>query len=68
MKIKYALLLMLLVATPASAYVGPGPGLSMMGSALGFLAAIAFAVFVVVAYPIRLLILKIRKNKKEGDQ
>lgn len=52
-----------LVASSASAYVGPGPGLSMLGSALGFLAAIGFALLVVIAYPIRLLWVKLRRKK-----
>lgn len=60
MKIFFALCL--LVASPAYAYVGPGPGLSMLGSALGFIAAIGFALLVVIAYPLRLLYLKLRKR------
>ena len=59
---RYVCIFFALVAAPAFAYVGPGPGLSMLGSALGFLAAIAFALLVVIAYPLRLLYLKLRKR------
>jgi hypothetical protein len=58
--------LLLLLCHPSYAYVGPGPGLSMLGSALGLLGAIGFALLIVVAYPIRLLILKMR-SKRKGD-
>jgi hypothetical protein len=59
---------LMLIAAPVAAYVGPGPGLTMLGSALGFLAAIGFALVVVVAYPIRLLILKWRAKRKKGGE
>lgn len=65
---KNFILLFLLVAFPASAYVGPGPGLSMLGSALGLLAAVGFALLVVVAYPLRLLYLKFRKPPKKDSE
>lgn len=66
---KYAAAAFFIVMTsPVAAYVGPGPGLTMLGSALGFLAAIAFALLVVIAYPIRLLILKLRGTHKKGGE
>jgi hypothetical protein len=51
---------------PALAYVGPGPGLSMVGSFFTLIAGIAIALFFVLLYPIR-LILKNRK-KKSADK
>ncbi len=65
---RYAMLIACVMATfPAHSYVGPGPGLTALGSAAGFLIAIGFALVVVVAYPFRLLYLKLRKNKKKDD-
>lgn len=61
-------LVVYLYAFSAQAYVGPGPGLSMLGSALGFIAAVGFAVLVVIAYPLRLLLMKLRGRNKEGDK
>jgi hypothetical protein len=52
----------------AVAYVGPGPGLTMLGSLWALLAGIAFALFMVVYYPIRLFIKKrAAKNKPSTD-
>ena len=56
----WALILLSLLALP---YVGPGAGLSMIGSFLALLAGIGIALFFVLLYPIRLL-LKRRKQKK----
>ena len=47
----------------AFAYVGPGPGLTMLSSLWALIAGIAFALFMVIYYPIR-LILKKRAAKK----
>jgi membrane protein implicated in regulation of membrane protease activity len=44
---------LLLAATPAMAYVGPGAGLSLLGAFWGLLVAILAAVAFVVVYPIR---------------
>lgn len=46
----------------ANAYVGPGPGLSMVGSFFTLLAGVFIALFFVLLYPIRVL-LKKRKQK-----
>ena len=55
-----------LAAAPAMAYVGPGPGLSMLGSFFTLLAGIVFAFFMVLFYPVRLLIKK-RKARKNSS-
>jgi membrane protein implicated in regulation of membrane protease activity len=44
---------LMLAATPAMAYVGPGAGLSLLGAFWGLLVAILAAVAFVVVYPIR---------------
>jgi hypothetical protein len=55
---------LLALCAPAYAYVGPGPGLSMLGSLFTLLAGIFLALFMVLFYPIRLL-LKKRKNARK---
>lgn len=50
----------LAVASPAMAYVGPGAGLSLIGALWAVVAAVAAALFFVVAWPIRRM-LKRRK-------
>lgn len=57
---------LLFLSSPAFAYVGPGPGLSMLGSAFTLLIGVVFALFMVVFYPIRLFLKKRKiKNKPE---
>ncbi len=55
----------LLAASPAYAYIGPGPGLSMVGSFFTLIAGVALALLMVVAYPLRVLI-KRRKARKSA--
>ncbi len=48
----------------ALAYVGPGPGLTMLSSLWALIAGIAFALFMVIFYPIRLLMKKRAAKRK----
>lgn len=69
MKIHYSFvyfLLFALASQSALAYVGPGPALSMMGSALTLIIGVFLALFMVLFYPIRLM-LKRRKKQNQGD-
>lgn len=62
----YPLILLLgLLVCPeeASAYIGPGAGFALIGSALGFLATFLIAVFLFFFWPIRLLWKKIAGKK-----
>ena len=59
-----ALLLLALIASPATAYVGPGAGISVLGSLLGILATIFVAIGAILFWPIRKLMRR-RKAKKE---
>jgi len=61
-----ALLLLALIASPAAAYVGPGAGISVLGSLLGILATILVAIGAILFWPIRKL-MKRRKVKKETE-
>ena len=61
-----ALLLLVLISSPAIAYIGPGAGISVLGSLLGILATIFVAIGAILFWPIRKLI-KRRKAKKETE-
>jgi hypothetical protein len=56
------LLVFCTLTSPAMAYVGPGPGMSMIGSFFTLIGGIFLAFFLVLLYPIRLLI----KRRKQG--
>lgn len=55
------------IAAPASAYIGPGAGLSALGSLLALLAAILLGIIGFVWYPIRRL-LKRKPNTEEARE
>jgi hypothetical protein len=54
-------LAILLAATPAAAYMGPGAGLGMLGSVIAVLGAVLVAVFGIVVLPIRMILRRRRK-------
>ncbi len=77
MRARLALLtiaLIILSPEPASAYIGPGAGLSAIGAALALLAAIFLAIVGFVWYPVKRLVARRRQqpayseaaNEKEG--
>ncbi len=52
----------------AMAYVGPGAGLTLIGSLIGLVVAIVTALAIILFWPIRALIRKIRgKKTAEAD-
>jgi hypothetical protein len=52
----------------ALAYVGPGAGISMLGALWGLIAGVVMALGVILFWPIRMMIRKIKANKaKAGD-
>lgn len=53
----------LLTATPALAYVGPGAGLSVIGTVLALLAALGLAVVGFVWYPVK----RLRQKKRRQE-
>jgi hypothetical protein len=57
----------LLVPLPAAAYIGPGAGIGVIGSALALLGALALAVVVVVAWPIRRILRRARSRRAAPD-
>jgi hypothetical protein len=60
-------LFFLLLTAPAQAYVGPGPGLSMLSSLITLIGGIFLALFMIVFYPLRLF-LKKRKQQPKADE
>lgn len=54
----------ILLAGDAYAYIGPGPGLSMLSSLFTLLGGVALALLMVLAYPIRLMLKRRKANKK----
>lgn len=47
---------------PAHAYVGPGAGVTMLGALWGVILAIIFAVVGLLIWPIRALLLRLKKR------
>jgi hypothetical protein len=62
----YVFLTLLAPATFALAYIGPGSGISVVGSLLGLLATIALAFGAVLLWPYRRMMKK-RLQKAEAD-
>lgn len=61
-----ALLLLSLAIGPLHAYVGPGAGISVLGSLLGILATILVAMAAIIFWPVRKL-MKRRKVAAQAD-
>jgi|RhiMetdeSRZDD1v2_1073273.scaffolds.fasta_scaffold3221382_1 hypothetical protein len=57
-----------LLAPPvASAYVGPGSGLTVIGAALAFLGSIVLAIIGFVWYPVKRLLRRFRGRTRTGN-
>lgn len=52
----------LLAATPAAAYMGPGAGLGMLGSAIAVVGAVLVAVVGIFVLPVRMFLKRRRKG------
>jgi hypothetical protein len=52
----------LLAAGPAAAYMGPGAGLGMLGSAIAVIGAVLVAVVGLFVLPVRMLLKRRRKG------
>jgi len=57
---------LLLVATPAQAYIGPGAGVTAIGTVVAFVGAVFFAIAGFVWYPIKRLLRALR-GKGSGN-
>ena len=63
------LLTVWLMAAPQSvwAYIGPGAGISAIGTVVAFIGAILLAIVGFVWYPVKRLLAKIRKKKGAAE-
>jgi biopolymer transport protein ExbB/TolQ len=61
-KLTVATTLLMLLAEPAMAYIGPGIGVGMIATVLGILTAIVLAIFAVFWYPVKRLL---RRNSRQ---
>jgi protein-S-isoprenylcysteine O-methyltransferase Ste14 len=57
------ILIFLLTSTSAAAYIGPGAGISVLGSLLGILGTIVVAIGAILFWPIR----KMMKRRKAAS-
>ena len=60
-----AIFLLIAVSPAVSAYIGPGAGISVLGSLLGILGTIVVAIGAIVLWPVRRLLK--RKNQNKND-
>ncbi|MDE2149511.1 MAG: hypothetical protein KGJ55_06725 [Gammaproteobacteria bacterium] len=58
---------LVLIAPPALAYVGPGAGLSLLGTLWGLLAAVVAAVGYVLLWPFRSVLRRRRRARSQAD-
>jgi hypothetical protein len=57
------LCLLLLVSASAEAYIGPGAGLSVLGSLWAVLVGIVLALFAILSWPLRILWRRLRGKR-----
>jgi len=55
-------------ASPALAYIGPGSGISLLGGLWGVLVTIVLAVSAVLIWPVRYMIRRIKRKRREAAQ
>jgi len=58
-------LLVIVPAPNALAYIGPGAGLTAIGTVVAFVAAICLAIVGFIWYPIKRLLAKIKKKRQK---
>ena len=61
--IKIVLLIYFLSIFPTNAYIGPGIGAGIIATVIGFIITIIVALFVIVYYPIKKIILRLKKKR-----
>lgn len=55
------------LSVPAIAYVGPGPGITMVGSLIGLVGSVVAALLMVLAWPLRMYFNKRKAAKNNSD-
>jgi hypothetical protein len=63
-----ALAWLIATASTAGAYIGPGAGLSVIGTAVAFVGAVVFAIIGFVWYPLKRLAAALRSSRSSGDE
>ena len=63
-----AALILMLAPGLVLAYVGPGAGISMLGALWGLIIGVVMAVGVILFWPIRLMIRKMKANKATAEE
>jgi preprotein translocase subunit SecF len=63
-----ALLISMTLVTPSVAYIGPGAGISVLGSVLGILATIFVAIGAIVFWPIRKFLKRRKAARESADE
>jgi hypothetical protein len=58
---------LVLFATPAFAYIGPGAGITMLGALWGVVAAVVLALAAVLMWPLRMLFRRRRKGARAAN-
>jgi hypothetical protein len=58
----------LALPSTAEAYIGPGAGISVIGTVIAFLAAILFAIIGFIWYPVKRLRAAMRAKRDAGGQ
>ena len=61
------IIILLIISSPASAYIGPGVGGGVIAAIVGFFAAILLGLWGILYYPIKRA-LKNRKDKKMSSK
>ena len=61
--IAFLTVIALLLTGTAAAYVGPGAGISVLGALWGLIIGVVMAIGVILFWPIRMMIRKIKANK-----
>lgn len=64
------MIILLALTSPAFAYVGPGAGISVLGSLLGILATIFVAIGAILFWPLRKYLKrrKLRRSSMDGKE
>jgi hypothetical protein len=63
-----AFAVLMLLAGPTLAYIGPGAGISVVGSLLNTLLVVLLAILAILFWPIRMLWRKIRGRSGQADK
>ena len=61
----FVICLLFVLSTSAHAYIGPGAGLSVLGSLWAVLVGIVLALFAILSWPIRILWRRLRGSEEE---